>query len=80
MKLHVTDHAVLRYLERHGGFDIEALRRSIEERLKPFAMTGAERASVDGMVFVFRSDPEGIAVVTVLQRLHSIPRLERRDG
>lgn len=80
MKLHVTDHAVLRYLERHGGLDIEALRRSIAERLKPVALTGAERATVDGMVFVFRADPEGRAVVTVLNRLQSIPRQERRDG
>lgn len=26
---HITDHAVLRYLERHHGIDVEAIRVSI---------------------------------------------------
>lgn len=29
---HVTDHAVLRYLERHHGIDVEAIRLSMNVR------------------------------------------------
>lgn len=29
MMSHVTDHAVLRYLERHHGIDVEAIRVSM---------------------------------------------------
>lgn len=31
--LHVSDHALLRILERAGGVDIEALRRSVAQSL-----------------------------------------------
>jgi hypothetical protein len=30
----VTDHAVLRYLERVGGFDIETLRQNMARRVE----------------------------------------------
>ena len=31
-RVYVTDHALLRYLERVGGFEIDLLRRSMEAR------------------------------------------------
>ena len=36
--IHVTDHALVRYLERIEGFDIDGIRRQIAESLSsPFA-------------------------------------------
>lgn len=32
-KLHVTDHAAMRFLERGVGFDIEMLKRSVSDAL-----------------------------------------------
>lgn len=32
MKLHVTDHAVLRFIERMYGLDVEALRAELRSR------------------------------------------------
>lgn len=62
----VSDHAVLRYLERVGGFEIEALRQQIADRLEPAASTGAESVVIDGFRYVLRSDSGGPVVTTVL--------------
>ena len=60
--LHVTDHAMLRFLERGGGIDVEALRSAIEMSLKR-AHHAARAVSdsdylvrVDGMTFVVRGE------------------------
>lgn len=64
---HVTDHAMLRFLERGGGFDIEELRARMEASLAR-AHAAARSLSVsdylvriDGLTFLVR----GEAVVTV---------------
>ena len=80
MKLRVSDHAVLRYLERHGGFEIEKLRQDIGRRLAPFAATGAHRIKIDGIVFAIREDAQGKTVTTVLEQSRSAPKQEREDG
>lgn len=67
----VSDHALLRYLERVQGIDIEAMRASIEVRLDRAAsaaeLLGIPTYSVrlDGVGFVVRSG----AVTTVLPKL-----------
>lgn len=43
-KLHVTDHAVLRYIERIHGVDVETLR----EELRQMAVRGAQAAETIG--------------------------------
>jgi hypothetical protein len=67
-RIRVTDHAVLRYLERSGQFDIEALRRNIAQRLQPAANAGASSVIVNGVVFIIGSDENGPTVITVLPR------------
>lgn len=65
----VTDHALLRFLERAGGLDVEGVRRAIADGLG--RAHGAARAigaenfliKVDGLVFVLR----GEKLVTVVQ-------------
>lgn len=65
-KVRVTDHAVLRFLERAGGFDIEKLRRAIEKKIYRSAPEGATGIKVDGVNFVIVSDGDMRVVTTVL--------------
>jgi hypothetical protein len=44
----VTDHAVLRYLERVRGLDVEGLRREIGARIDRVAREGACGVILDG--------------------------------
>lgn len=64
----VTDHAVIRYLERVIGVDIESIRRKIGRRVDLAAQNGASGAVVDG--FVYKLSETG-TVVTVMA--HSQP-------
>lgn len=58
---HVTDHAIVRYLERVEGKDIEALRRQIGHTVQKGIEQGANGVVSGG--YVYRID--GIAVVTI---------------
>ncbi len=59
----VTDHAVLRWLERVAGFDITALRDQIAASAEVGIHYGARTVVVSGGKLVL----EGEAVVTVLR-------------
>lgn len=50
--VHVTDHAVIRYLERVMGYDIESLRRQIGHQMSPAAELGACGLVRDGYRYV----------------------------
>lgn len=65
-RTHVSDHAIVRYLERVHGYDIEALRLSIARRVDPAASMGASGVVIDGFVFKVRRDQHGPVVTTVL--------------
>lgn len=63
MKLpRVTDHAVLRYLERVRGFDVEAVRRHIAITCAAAASAGAANLKAEGVRFAIDNG----AVVTVM--------------
>lgn len=64
----VTDHAIMRYLERVGGFEIDRLRRQIADRLAPFVIDGASSVVIDGHTFVLDRCPDGVILVTVLPK------------
>lgn len=79
--LHVTDHAVLRYMARAQGVDVEAIRREIERRVRKGldrldAMPGlqdvASGVQSEGMTFRI----EGGVVVTCM----ATSRPERGHG
>lgn len=57
----VTDHAVLRYLERVKGFDVESVRKQIAERCAPYVAGGLTALHADGVKYEFH---KGV-VVTV---------------
>lgn len=65
-KVIVSDHAILRYLERVGGFDIPRLRREISERVQSAADIGAGAVVIDGHSFLIDRGEFGPVVVTVL--------------
>ncbi|HAW49182.1 MAG TPA: hypothetical protein DCX34_18445 [Roseovarius sp.] len=47
----VTDHAVLRYLERAEGVDVEGIRRMIGRRVDRAVEMGACGIQADGLTF-----------------------------
>lgn len=65
-KVRVTDHALIRFLERAGGFEIEKLRRAIEKKVYRSAPEGATGIKVDGVNFVIVSDGPERVVTTIL--------------
>lgn len=74
----VTDHAVLRYLERVGGFEIEALRREIARRISEAAPEGASAIVIEGHRFILREDAvQGRTVTTVLKADWSVSKEEK---
>lgn len=76
----VTDHALLRYIERGHGCDVEAMRRDLAQRLQR-AAAAAEKigpsqyhVALDGLHFVVRDGK----VTTIL--LNEDPTGHRRQG
>lgn len=50
--LEVSDHCLLRYIQRVLGVDVDAIRGEITALLEPAAKAGATKFSADGMTFV----------------------------
>lgn len=78
--LKITDHALVRFLDRTGAAEIEKLRLMLAHSLER-ARLGAERAGVadyvitaDGLRYVVRDD----ALVTVLEADRAPGRRRRR--
>lgn len=58
----VSDHAVLRELQRARGIDVEAVRRQIAAKVRRGVAQGACGVLVDGLRYVIRNG----TVVTIL--------------
>jgi hypothetical protein len=78
-RLRVSDHCVLRYLERVGGFDVERLRREIGQRCDAAAAVGACGVKIGGMSFRIKDSADGPVVTTVLDE-DWFPRNHQRNG
>lgn len=83
-RIRVSDHAVLRYLQRVGGFDIERLRAEIAARVEGAAEAGASGVVIDGFRYCIRPDDFGHrrVVTTILDRelasdAHQVERGDR---
>jgi hypothetical protein len=59
----VTDHAVLRWLERVHGFEVEHLREHIASLTRDAINLGATSIQIDG--FLYTLDPTKRAVITI---------------
>lgn len=66
MNITVSDHAVLRWLERVQGLDIEAARKRIRREVALAVKLGASSTTVDGIVFHLSGD----TVVTCHPKRH----------
>lgn len=73
-KCPVSDHAVLRYLERVAGVDVEGLRARIWKQTRSAAANKCSSTTVGGIRFEIR---DGI-IVTVLAT--KLPEPEPLDG
>ncbi|TCT35395.1 hypothetical protein [Martelella mediterranea] len=60
----VSDHALLRYLERRHGLDVEGLRAEICAACRDGVRYGAKAVLADGVKFIIAGD----TVVTCLER------------
>lgn len=71
VKVVVTDHAVLRYIERQFNLPVEKLREEIEAKALPAAIIGASFFQVGNLRFCLKPDSHNqgvVSVKTVLER------------
>ena len=61
----ISDHAVVRYLERAYGLDVDAIRAEMAQSLKPAIEFGASVVQTHGVRLVLR---DGFYCVTALPR------------
>ncbi len=67
-KVRVSDHALVRYLQRVGGFDMDRLRAEMEERVSRTYVPGAPSVVIDGFRFTVCVDERGPMVTTIIDR------------
>lgn len=67
-RLIITDHAVLRYLERVGGFEIDRLRANIAARLGPLLVEGVRAVKIDGHSYLIERTGDQFFLVTILPK------------
>lgn len=63
--LPVTDHAVLRWLERHSFVDVEAVREQIFKETHEALKSGATKLSVNGTEYRMK---DGVVVTLIDKR------------
>lgn len=66
----VSDHAVLRYLERAHGLDVEVIRKHLSGLAVNAARLGASAVTIENVKLVLRashSEEDTTAVVTVIR-------------
>jgi hypothetical protein len=70
VRVHVTDHALMRYAERRYGIPMDKLRAEIEAKALPAAKVGAAFFQIENIKFALTSaDHEKVVrVKTVLER------------
>jgi hypothetical protein len=71
----ISDHAVLRYLERVGGFDITGLRRSMEDRLRDHVVSTPQTVVIDGFRYLVKEGAFGPVLVTVIDKDRNVTLL-----
>ena len=73
----VTDHAVLRYLERVAGVDVEAIRNRIHDQIKGPLAANASGVISNGIAYRIA----GGKVTTIwIEQEHIKPLIWQKDG
>lgn len=68
--IHVSDHAVLRYLERAHGLDVDAIRRHLAGRVAGGARLRATGVTVENVKLVLEYRMDGSATVTTALKVN----------
>lgn len=77
----VSDHAVLRYLERVGGFDIETLRQNMARRINPNQSAAVSYVDIGDHTLVVRCYAGELVVKTVIVKpARPSRKAARREG
>jgi hypothetical protein len=80
----ISDHVLLRYMERMLGVDVEDFRQRLHDQLEPAAMAGAAQSEVAGAVFRFQHNADESVVSTMWPsdspRLRQGGRPSRQEG
>ncbi len=66
-RIRVTDHAVLRYLERAHGLDVKAVRRHLAGRVANGARLGAVAVTIENVKLVLRRRAREVALTTAMK-------------
>lgn len=64
--IHITDHALLRYLERVLGYDVETLRRQIGHEIAARTSGDATSVKMDG--YQYRIENKAVVTITSINR------------
>lgn len=67
-EVEVTDHAVLRYIERAWGYKTDDVKRYIAEMVAHAAEAGAANVVIDDIRYCFSKTPNNLVVVTTVMR------------
>lgn len=68
--LPVTDHAVLRWIERHGFVDVEAVRAQIFKEARQALKSGASKLTVNGTEYRIK---DGVVITLIAKRQNGRP-------
>lgn len=71
----ISDHALVRYLERVEGFDIEQLRRAIADRLQDAHVLGASAVTIERHTYRIANG----VLTTVVPRHMRFPRPSKSE-
>lgn len=67
MRIEVTDHALLRYIERAHGISLDPLRKEIERIVREPALAGASTVTVNGFTYcLVQHGSNRVTVTTVI--------------
>lgn len=64
MEITVTDHALMRFIERVGGVDLTSFRAHIVELVQAAVAIGATQVITGGFTYIL--DPNSRVVITIL--------------
>ena len=69
----VSDHALMRYLDRHHGLDVEKYRREVLDLVTAPIAVGASTFAIEGVCFAFKrnmGDGKVHVATTLTRRTH----------
>lgn len=73
----ISDHAVLRFMQRCHGIDVEAYRRELAARVENAIAAGATSVKVAGFVFHIKG---GVLATVVPAKQRHVPRSRKARG